>query len=102
MLCGGPGMGGGAHAPGVDGAAMAASAVMSVFPCSKAAGALAHPELAAAARQVAATETILTHWGSKVCTGEEEGMQRRGGGAGCWGQDDCCGAPGTGVCMPIG
>lgn len=83
MLCGGPGLGGGAHAPAVDGAAMAASALMSVFPCSKAAGALAHPENVEAARQVAATEAMLAHWGAKVrSTGGGAWRRRVLGGAG--------------------
>ena len=76
FLCGGPGAGvaaagAGAHGPAVDTAAVAASAVLSVFPCSKAAGALSHPEVAEAARQVAATEAMLAHWGSKVRVGSE-------------------------------
>ena len=50
----------------MDTAAAAASALLSVFPCSKVPGALQNAEVAEAARQVAAMEQMLGSWGAKV------------------------------------
>ncbi|PSC71174.1 hypothetical protein C2E20_5468 [Micractinium conductrix] len=56
-LAGGPG--------GGEAAAAAAAALLSAIPCHKIPGALSHPEVAEAARQVAAMEHLIAAWGTK-------------------------------------
>ncbi|KAL4452113.1 hypothetical protein ABPG75_007775 [Micractinium tetrahymenae] len=66
FTCGPASGGSGLGTPGgAEAAAAAASALLSTIPCHKIPGALAHPEVAAAVRQVAAVEHMLGSWGSQ-------------------------------------